>query len=340
MIYVLAFIGAFWHLVKMDDYHNIIELAFYEEKENLQQRVAELRIREVDAFLTVSRYTNIYVGVEDRLNNVTVYECASPYGTMTPNKFLHGGFMEEGKYAVIGEELAVLLFSYIDCVGKEVFISGHPYIISGVTARRGLLMDTFGSMDIYAVYVNSYESQIPAERTSLVVRCREGASGMVLSRLSASGFHERMSINYDATARFSQFIIKLLLLIGVLLPLFSAVKRSIAVIRVNGVRLFHDRMAVGTLAIATLLFCTAIYLVSSLHLALDARAIPASLASFSEILNSIRIWFIHVNTGVVSGGSISPILRVEAKTAGFFAITVIVAGLRISRIIRVRITTV
>jgi len=106
------------------------------------------------------RYGNSYVSERTRsLAGVTVYGCDGQFGQFSNIKMVHGRFLwnsditEEKAFAVIDENIAVALFSRIECVGLSIYINGKEYSIIGVCKGSGGLWDAWTGVDRYAVYL-------------------------------------------------------------------------------------------------------------------------------------------------------------------------------------------
>jgi len=119
-------------------------------------------------------------------------------------------------------------------VGEAIDIGGIQYIIVGVMEKKSAVIDIWGSTEKYAVYIYNDSSgdgtTIPASQpspSSLLVKCQNGAAGMVLSQLFLSGITAKAAINHDARAKFAVFMTRLLLLIAVCIPLHGFMRNTI-----------------------------------------------------------------------------------------------------------------
>jgi len=262
-------------------------------------------------------------------------------------RMLHGNFLIKvppvyrGGHVVIGERLAIALFSKTDCVGSEISLGGSVYVIVGVIAKPDAITDLSGTLEEHAVYIYHDDTPLylrPPEKTFLLVKCRENTAGMVLSRLSVSGLDAIAEVNHDANARFGYFAARLLLLIGVCLPLSMFTRKMIEQIKNRGFKRFfrefyHESAKIAFVPGAFILLGAALYLLSGLRLTLDARMIPESLASLTKVAEKLRMWFRLVNNGRVSGGMLDPQIRVYARLAQACAAAALTLAYSSNRII-------
>ena len=332
---VLSFLSA-RHLVP---YQDTIELVFPGSPVGLRETTAELKIRELAAFDVLTRYTGATVSVtEGRSADVSVYTCSPELVRIVPVSIKHGNFLSDVEplfrrgCVVIGEALASELFSYTDCVNQALRIGDQSYTVVGVAARRNAIVETFGSLERHAVYVyeGDYASWTPG-KSSLIAKCRENTAGMVLARLS--GLNADAYVHHDAAVRFSAFLSRLLLLLGLSLPLAAGFRDVIKRARSPHTRL-GERVDIPS-AVLTLVFAPcALYLLIGLRPALDARMIPPSLADLGGIVDKLRDWATLANNGQTSGGLYDATLRVSIFLAEGWALVGFLAGYRLRKLYR------
>ena len=328
-VFVVAAIATLWAVSKLAAYRDVIELAFDHPPDATQADIKNMRIREIRSFSIVTRYAGLFASQEDsRSAEVSVYMCGPELNDIIQARMLHGNFLSQQGNVVIDEDLAWMLFSYTDCVGRDLTIGGMTFTIVGVTTKADLLKDVFGSLEAHPVYVFDDGAQAwdPSDYT-LVVKCRENTGDLALSRLSSSALASKADINIGAMARFNEFIARVLLLICVCLPLHALL--SVALNRWRA----QKKIDWAAFGISAALLIAAIWLIAGLELVVDTRLIPSTLADGGEIIDKLRSWSILVNNGNASGGLFDATARAYAAFARVCGIVAVIAGWRIKRII-------
>jgi len=338
VVFITATFISLMMINKSKLYLNIIEFVFRHE---IQDQIEKIYIREIESITTVERYVNIISTNDVRSEYVTVYMTDSIYKKILPEKMLHGNFLIEinpvfkHTQAVINEELATVLFSYTSIINESILINDKQYNIIGVTKSKGFIIRIFGSMEQHVIYL--YESDLSVginpERTSVLIKCRDKTSGVVLSALSAFELNASSEINHDAKARTSIFISYFLLFSGTMILLWKIIyKLKYLIPNKNYLTNKKQKVFVNIFLLALLSF-HAIYILFNMHFTLDARLIPDSLASLNNIFNQLQLWFTLMNNGKLSGGLLDPELNLFSIISIFNGFVVIISGLILKKYI-------
>ncbi|NLL34964.1 MAG: ABC transporter permease [Clostridiales bacterium] len=132
---------------------NYITAPSYMQYENIKSRYA----KEAAPFI---RSSNITVYTEFRnVRNTTIYSCDEQFRYFMDLEMVSGSFLvnddvrDNNPYAVIDENIAVLLFSNTDCIGRSIYIQDKEFKVIGVVGTKDGFFDTLTAVDLYSVYV-------------------------------------------------------------------------------------------------------------------------------------------------------------------------------------------
>jgi len=289
---------------------------------------------------------------------VTVYTCSEKFFEISAQERISGRFLwdsdaeKRGSYAVIDENLAVLLYAGKSCIGEKFTLGGKSYTVAGVCGSENGLMTSVDEyavylpMDAYAAQNTQYGCLLRSENDLSLTFSLQGNHAL-LSRIGSTDNLEVRSGMWSIPAQLALLLIWLLALITVIKALLRYAALLIERIRGELKSLYPREylkkhlwgILLHLLGFAAL--CAAFvfwFRVMRLGLVIDATLIPKSLIDIGGWLEKIGEYLRVRNTALRIPFSPSLKIGVYGWISVFVSIVSVYAAVMFLRAARAAIT--